>query len=77
MVGRDVCYEVFSCKRLGKDVRITSVKAVHRSSETGKVDQSYSAAFDCDHKLDCGVVVSTAPVPICDWTKCDHSELKQ
>ena len=62
MVERDVCYEFFICKRVGKDVRVTCVKAVHRSSETGEVDQSYSASFDCDHKLECGVVVSTGPV---------------
>ena len=76
MVERNVCYEFFSCKRVGKNVRVTCVKAVRRNSETGEVDQSYSATFDCEHKMDCRVVVSAIPVPVCDWTKCLHPELK-
>ena len=77
MVERNVFFEIFNCERMGKDVKVTCVKAVHRTPETGKLDQSYSTTFDCDHKMYCGVVVSATPKPICDWTKCVHPELKE
>ncbi len=72
MAEREIQQDVFSCSKMGTEVRIMGEALIHFIPGRCGVDAKFTTSFDCDHKSDCGVGKSTGRSIGCDWTKCVH-----
>ena len=77
MTKREIQYEDFSCSKMDAKVRIIrEILIGHRSTSAGEIEAKSTASIDCDHKSDCGIVISSGPGMIYDWNKCVHKDFR-
>lgn len=67
-------YEHCHCRKLNKEVTITSM-VITESGDKAVPDEGKKQAFDCNQKLNCGVLTILGKERKIDWTECSHPDL--
>jgi len=69
-------YEQCQCGKFEKDVMITSM-VIEAQSADATPHASVKLAFDCDHKIACGVLSILGKNRRINWAECTHPNLAE